>query len=249
MTYGLPESFDIETEIDGRCFDGAYSIVFGDLVVYYNGHTSSARKPQTNTREIAIRMLQELVRVHYVEIDLIPSDLPERIRNAAFEYVNSFDDDEPIRKLIQAFGESTVGSEVHTQISWLCVNALQPIVPFWKAMCDDDGPERTLADLRLWLKDRSHSVDWESARQPALALCDGIKIEDCDACRAEPIAKAVANCADYLQTADTDAAVKTILHAWGAHAEGCWPQDEERPFERWFVEVALPNALRCRSTN
>ena len=33
--------------------------------------------------------------------------------------------------------------------------------------------------------------------------------------------------------------------AWVAHAEGCWPKQEERSFELWLVQVALPHALRC----
>lgn len=111
-------------------------------------------------------------------------------------------------------------------------------------MCDDDAPEGILAELRQWLDDRSQPVDWDSAEQPLVARCDGVKIVDCVACRVEPIANALAKCAGYLRTANIDSAVRTISDAWGAHAEGCWPEDEERPYEQWFVEVALPRAYQ-----
>ena len=56
MSFGLPETTDIEVEIDARRFQGAYSFMLGDMVVYYNGHTKSVRKPETNVDEIAIDM-------------------------------------------------------------------------------------------------------------------------------------------------------------------------------------------------
>lgn len=246
MPFELPETIDIEQEIDGRRFEGAYSFMLGDMVVYYNGHTKSVRKPDADTQKVALDMLRQLVQENYVGMGSIPRDLPQRMREAALEYVNSFDDEEPIRALVESFGEASVGSHTHTQLSWLCVNAVQPIVPFWKFMCDDDTPERTLDDLAQWLCNRAHSVDWESARQPAVARRDGLKIVDCDACRAEPIAKAVAHCANYLQNGQIESAVETIFEAWGAHSEGCWPEDEQRPYERWLVEFALPNAFQCK---
>ncbi|HEY0076347.1 MAG TPA: hypothetical protein VGB77_19770, partial [Abditibacteriaceae bacterium] len=102
--FSLPEVTDIEIAFDGRKVTGAYSVVLGDLVVYYNGRTLSIRKPETNMHETAIEMLQDLVRQNYIEISRVPGELPEPIRKAAAEYVNSFDDDEPIRELIKAFG-------------------------------------------------------------------------------------------------------------------------------------------------
>ena len=244
--FSLPEVTDIEIAMDGRTVAGAYSVMLGNLVVYYNGRTSSVSKPESNVHETAIQMLQDLVRQNYIEINRVPSELPEPIRQAAAAYVNSFDDDEPIRELLNAFGQSDSGSHVHTQVCWLCINALQPIVPCWKTICDDDAAQQILAELQRWLKDRSYLINWEAARQPLVARRGGIKIEDCDACRVEPIANALAHCADYLQTAHTDSAVKVILEAWGAHAEGCWPADEERPYEQWFIEVALPKAYQCQ---
>jgi len=246
MTFKLPEVTDIEADVDGRRVTGAYSVMLGDLVVYYNGHTSSIRKPTRNMRELAIEMLQELARKNYIGIESVPSELPQHIREAAVKYANCPDDDELIRELIVSFGPSTVGSDVHVQVSWLCVNAVQPIAPFWKAMCDDDTPEQTLLKLRRWMNDRAQPVDWELARRTLVGYRDGRRIEDCDACRVEPIAKALASCADYLHTAHLESAVETILEAWGAYSEGCWPESEERPFERWAVEVAIPNAYHSR---
>src|SRR5687768_9341442 len=119
----LPKVTNIETSVGGRLVAGAYSVMLGDLVVYYNGHTSSVRKPETDVHETAIQMLQHLVRQNYIEISGVPTELPEPIRKAATEYVNSFDDEEPIRELIQAFGQSNLNAHVHTQVSWLCINA------------------------------------------------------------------------------------------------------------------------------
>ncbi len=55
MDFKLPEVTDIETEVDGRAVSGSYSVMLGDLVVYYRGHTSSRRKPAAGIREVAIR--------------------------------------------------------------------------------------------------------------------------------------------------------------------------------------------------
>ncbi|HEY0076867.1 MAG TPA: hypothetical protein VGB77_22475, partial [Abditibacteriaceae bacterium] len=134
-----------------------------------------------------------------------------------------------------------------TQICWLCINALQPIVPCWKAICDDDAAQQMLDELQRWLNDHSSPINWKMARRPLVARRDGIKIVDCDACRVEPIANALAHCADYLRTANPDSAAKVILEVWGAHAEGCWPEDEDRSYEQWFIEVALPNAYQCQT--
>lgn len=106
MGFRLPEGTEIEVEDGGRRFRGDYSVMLGDLIVYYNGHTASVRKPDTDMHDTAIDMLRQLVRENYVEIDSVPSDLPQRIREAAWKYVNSFDDDEPVRNLDQVIWRS-----------------------------------------------------------------------------------------------------------------------------------------------
>lgn len=245
MKFSLPKVVDIQTEMAGRTIKGSFYEVLGDLVVNYNGRTASVKKPKTHLHEVALELFQKLVQEHYVPISAIPGELPEPMREAALEYVNSMDEDESVRALILSFGEFPIGSRVHQQVSWLCVNSLHLIVPFCKWMCGDDGPERILASMIRWLKDPSYPLDWESARRPLEARLGGVKIEDCDACRVEPIAQAVACCADYMQTANIDSAVKTLLSAWGAHAEGAWPPDQDQPFELWLVQIALPHAYRC----
>jgi len=245
MAFELPASTDIEVDIDGRPFRGTYSFMLGDLIVYYNGRAKTVRKSTEHVHEIALDLLRQLVEQYYVEMDSVPEELPQRMREAAHVYANSFGEDEPIRALIETFGEALVGSGVHTQVSWLCVNAIQPIVPFWKMMCDDDAPERTLAELGQWLNDRTHPVDWESARQPAVARCDGLRIVDCDACRVEPIAGAVVCCADYLENGDIDSAVGAIFEAQGAKSEGCWPEYEERLTNGGLSKLRSPTPINA----
>jgi hypothetical protein len=246
MTLEIPDFTDIEVEIDGRQFRGAYSVMLGDLVVYYNGHTSSVRKPTTNLREVAVDLLRELVREHHVDISSLSSELPQAIRDAALAYVNGFDDDTLIRDLIESFGSAPAGSVAHSHVSRLCLEALQPIVPFWKFMCDDEGPVQIVGELNRWITDRSFRIDWESARRPFICYRDGQRVQDCDACRVEPIAQAVAHCADYLQTGNMDSAVATLAQACAAYDEGCSPEGEERSFEQWLVEEVLLKAYRFK---
>lgn len=246
MTLEIPDFTDIEVEIDGRRFRGAYSVMLGDLVVYYNGHTSSVRKPVANLHEVAVDLLRELVRENHVDKSSLPSELPQAIRDAAIAYVNGFDDDTLIRDLIESFGPAPVGSVAHAQVSRLCLDALRPIVPFWKFMCDDFGPERTVWELNQWLRDRSFRIDWELARRPFICYRDGQRVQDCDACRVEPIAQAVTHCADYLQTGKMESAVATLAQACAAYDEGCSPEGEERSFEQWLVEDVLLNAYRFK---
>lgn len=245
MTFTLPEVHEIEVELDGRRFEGAYYVVLGDLIVNYNGRTSSVALPTRNASEIAIDMLRDLVRLHYVDIEAIPSTLPQDIRLAAHAYLNSFDDVQVVQDLVATFGDSTIGSDVHKRLSWLCVNSLGPIVPCWKMMCDGDEPERTLGELRRWLDDPAHVVDWDLACRPSIAIRNGSVVGDCDACRLEPLARAVASTADYLHTANASSAVAAICSAYGAYAEGCHPQDAPDDFEEWVVFSVLSNSYEC----
>lgn len=246
MAFTLPEVHEIEAVIDGRRFEGAYYFVLGDLIVNYNGFTTSVRKPAADVRKVALNMFRDLVREHYVPLDAIPTELPQPIREAAHAFLNSFDDDRPTENLVASFGDSTLGSHVHTQLSWLCINVLEPIVPFWKYMCDDDAPEQKFRELRNWLNDPSCEVDWSSACQPDVALSDGVVVADCDACRLKPIARAVAKTAEYLRTADSWAAAKAILSACSAYDEGCQPSDAPG-FEQWVVFDVLPASFRCEA--
>jgi hypothetical protein len=243
VSFQLPDVHDIAIDVVGRTFDGSWSIVLGEMVVYYNGHTSGVENPEENHDEIARGLLRELVREHYVPLEAIAADLPAAIREAAHLYINNLDDEDSSEILVDAFGDAEPGSAAHRQLSWLCVNALTPIVPFWKLMCDSDGPEQTLAALRRWLDDPATPVDWSAAGRPEVALRDGEVVADCDACRLEPTAAAVAATATYLQSADASLAVAALDDACCAWSEGCHPEEKSQRFETWLVLNVLPKAF------
>jgi hypothetical protein len=241
----LPESFDIEVKVDGNTFQGAYSVILGDLVVYYHGRTLSMRKPEADLQRHGEKMLVRLVQECYVDPEIVPRELPEDVRAAAIEYVNSHDNEDAIYTLVESIGESPTGSENHRRVAFLCLNALQPIAPCWKYLADDNAAERLHSELVAWVQDGSKVVDWEKACTPLVGIRDGDRIQDCDACRIEPIANSLAATANYLQTGSTDSAVEALLDAWGAANEGCWPE-ENGEFEQWLVSVALPRAYLCK---
>jgi hypothetical protein len=248
MSFRLPDVHDIAVVVDGRTFEGSWSIVLGQLVVYYNGHASGVENPHEAHDEVAREVLRELVREHYVPLEAIAADLPAVIREAAYVYVNNLDEEDSAAGLVAAFGDTEPGSTTHRQLSRLCVNALTPIVPFWKLMCDTNGPEQTLDNLRSWLEDPAMPVDWEAACRPEVALRDGEVVGDCDACRLEPIATAVAATAEYLQFADAPAAVAALDHASFAWSEGCHLEENLQRFERWLALDVLPSASVCGSS-
>jgi hypothetical protein len=246
VTFKLPKVTDISVKVNGRRIKGSYSIILGNLVVYYRGRTSSIRKPETDLDAVASQVLEELIRQTRAETEAAPNDLPPHIRAAAAKCVEDFEEDRRIRRLIDSFGPSIVGSDAHMQVSWLCLNVLTPVVPAWKSVCDDDAPEQILAELRGGMSDPSRAVGWERAERPLVGRRNGIPIGDCNACWIEPIARGVAGCANYLRTANVASAVTAIQEAWTAYNEGCWPQSEQRTFEKWFVDVALVYACRAR---
>jgi len=245
MTFKLPEVFDIYTKVDGRRVKGSYAFVLG-LTVYYKGDAETVPKPEReeDVPVVAKQVLQQLVKKRNAEFGCVPEDLPAAIRQAATGYLDSFDDEDQIRALVSSFGVIEVGSDAHQQVSCLVLNALIPIVPCWEELCDDNAPVETHNKLMAWISDRLESIDWETAEQVVVAKRNGERIGDCDACRVEPIARAVAACAKFIRGADISDAVDAISNADYAHSEGCWPNQEKRSFQRWLVENALPKAYR-----
>lgn len=219
--------------------------MLGNLVVYFRGRTSSIRKLTEDVNRVALQLLTELIHRTLAETKAAANDLPSQIQSAALECVEDFEDRGRIHTLIEAFGAQEVGSHAHRQVSWLCLNVLDPVVPAWKTICDDDAPEQILAELRAWMVDSTRAVDWNRARRQLVGTQGGVRIQDCNACWIEPIARGVAGCANYLHTANIDSAVTTVEDSWAASTEGCWPQSEERTFEKWFVDVAVVNAYHC----
>lgn len=246
MTFMLPEVHDIRVEFDGQCFDGSWYIILGDMIVNYNGYTASTRERKADANEVAVEMLGKLVETHYKRLESIPANIPQPIRLAAHHYVNASDDESAAQDLVASFGESIVGSIVHKQLSWLCINCISTIVPVWKFMCDGNAVEETFNDLRRWLRDPMHPVDWKTAVKPAVGRRDGVQVGDCDACRLEPTADAVASTARYLQSAAQADATAALLSASYAYDEGCHAEDAPDDFKNWLVFDVLPAAFDCK---
>jgi len=246
MEFSLPEIHEISVDVDGRRFDGSWYVVLQNMIVNYNGFTASATGCPANADEVAKGMLRELVAAHYVRPESIPAELPQSVREAAHRYVNASLEESPVASLVESFGDAEPGSHLHRQLSWMCVNALAMIVPAWKYMCDGNAAEETYLDLRQWLEDPSRPVDWTAARTPAVATRSGMRVGDCDACRLEPIATAVAHTASYLQSADPADATESLESADEAYDEGCHSRDAPDRFGKWLVFEVLPNALACR---
>ncbi|MGV3484772.1 MAG: hypothetical protein ACO1RT_10170 [Planctomycetaceae bacterium] len=245
MAFKLPEVFDVYTKVDGRRVKGSYAFVLG-LTVYYKGDAENVRRPEReeDVPVVARQVLEGLVRKRKAQTGAAPDNLPAPVRRAATAYLDSFDDDMAVRRLVSSFGDFQTNPESHDQVSCLLLNALVPIVPCWADLCDDRAPVETHRRLKEWYIDRARPVDWEDAEKIAVGRRNGEVISDCDACRVEPVARAVAACAKFIHKADVSNAVDAICNADYAHAEGCWPRQEERSFQRWLVEEAVPKACR-----
>lgn len=246
MKFKLPETHNISVEIEGQRFDGCWYDLRGEVNVIYNGYGASTYDRETNANDVALAMLCTLVQKHYIKLESIPARLPQRIRLAAHDYVNASDEESAAQALVASFGDSIAGALVHKQLSWLCVNGTSMVVPAWKYMCDGNAAEETLNDLRTWLQDPAHSVDWASAVTPAVGRRGGVPVGDCDACRLEPIADAVASTARYLRSADPVDATAGLLSARYAYDEGCHSDEAPDRFEKWLVFEVLEAALDCR---
>lgn len=247
MKFKLPEIHEITVEVDGERFEGSWYIILGDLVINYNGHTASTHQRKTNADAVAKKMLGDLVEKHYVRLETIPAGIPQTIRQAAHHYANGSLEESAAAELVASFGRSIVGSLTHRQLSWLCINGISMIVPAWKHMCDGNAAEEVFADLRQWLQDPLYAVDWATATTPAIALRDGIRVGDCDACRLEPTAEAVAHTARYLLSANAADATAALLSASDAFDEGCHTPDAPDRFEKWLVLNVLKSALDCQA--
>jgi len=249
MKFRLPEIHQIGLDVDGERFDGSWYVVLDQMVVNYNGHTASTGQQERNADQVATRMLADLVRTHYVRLDSVPAGIPESIRLAAQRYANESLEESATANLVASFGRSSIGSHTHQQVSWLCVNGISMIVPAWKQMCDGNAAEETFTNLRQWLLDPRHAVDWETVTTPAIALRDGVPIGDCDACRLEPTAEAVAHTARYLKVADAADATAALLSASYAYNEGCHAPDAPDRFGKWLVWNVLESAVECKPLN
>ncbi len=246
MEFKLPDIHEICVDVNGEHFDGSWYIILYDMVVNYNGYTSSTPERATDANEVAVKMLRDLVVNHYVQLEDIPASIPHDIRLAAHRYTNSNEEETSTAEFVASFGESVSDSTLHKQLSWLCVNALSMIVTSWKHMCEGNEAEDTSNNLRRWLQDSTHPVDWPVATTPAIARRNGVPVGDCDACRLNPTANAVASAAKYLQSAHPDDATASLLSASYAYDEGCHSADAPDRFEKWLVFDVLQTSLECK---
>jgi hypothetical protein len=245
MKFELPEIHKISVDFDGERFEGAWWVIGGGLIVGYIGYTDSTFEWGADANKIATTMLRKLVRKHYVKLEQIPMTIPEPIRLAAYRYVNASLEESVTEEFVASFGDSVPGSLVHERLSWLCVNAISMIVPAWKHLCDDNIAEQLYDDLRRWLADPTRAVDWPTATTPAVGRRNGVQVEDCDACRLEPTADAVASTARYLQIADAADAIAVLSSAGHAYNEGCHSRGAPDRFQKWIVFEVLESAVKC----
>ena len=242
--FDFPQPHNITIDVDGERHSGDWCIMLNDLVVYFQGFALSCPVPTTDRESVAKEMLKTLVLEHYVPRELLATVVPQHLLDPAHKYLNTFDDDEPLKELIAAMGPFTVGSTGYLQVARMAVDATGLVVPYWKMLCDDDAPAQIYARLRSWLQDSSISIDWQASRQPCVARSDGHIIEDTDSCRLEPIATAVASLASYLQSANPRDAVRCLQSVSEAYSEGCHSAGAPDSFEKWLVIAALPRALQ-----
>ena len=164
--------------------------------------------------------------------------------------------DDPAR-LLDALPPFDPGGDDHRRAAWLCVNAVRTVRHCWDLTCENPGARAALAAVAGFLRGENPSPDWPALTAPAVALRDGERVSDCDACAVEPIADAAASAAAFARDgrrADGAACLRSVAVAAD---EGCWPHGvagfsvggrygtPDAPFGAWLVRHALPAAWRC----
>ncbi|MFH5803235.1 hypothetical protein [Alienimonas sp. DA493] len=160
-------------------------------------------------------------------------------------------------RLLPAFGPFAPGDETHARLCWLCVNAVRMVRHCWDEIAENpDARDRlfALADVLRgdWFrKGEGAEPEWAPLTEAAVALRDGTKVSDCDSCRVEPVAAAVAHAARFARDGDRSDAAACLRNVQWAADEGCWWHDPAEPASApaewavWFVLHALPAAWRC----
>ncbi|QDT14926.1 hypothetical protein [Alienimonas californiensis] len=161
-------------------------------------------------------------------------------------------------RLLPACGPFEPGDETHRRLCWLCVNAARMVRHCWDEIAENPDARDRLAALAdvlrgdWFLKGEGPEPDWAPLTEAAVALRDGQKVFDCDSCRVEPVAAAVAHAARFARDGRLADAADSLRHVRWAADEGCWWHDPEEPqaadaaFAEWFVRYALPAAWRCQ---
>ena len=160
-------------------------------------------------------------------------------------------------RLVGAFARFESGGETHRRLCWLCVNAVRMVRHCWDGIAENPDARDRLKELAdalrggWFLRGEGDEPDWPVLTDSAVAVRDGEKVADCDACRVEPVAAAVAFAARFAANGHRRDAAECLQCVQSAAEEGCWwsepdePDAAAQPFAAWFVTHALPTAWRC----
>jgi len=160
-------------------------------------------------------------------------------------------------RLLPAFGLFVPGDETHRRLCWLCVNATRMVLHCWDGIAENPDARDRLSTLAGVLRGDwfqkwdGPEPDWVPLTNAAVAVRDGRTIGDCDACRVEPIATAVAHAARFARDGDLNDAAICLQHVQVAESEGCWwcdpaiPDAANAEFATWFALHTLPASWRC----
>lgn len=171
-------------------------------------------------------------------------DFPEALQAAARALLAYSAGEDSYRELISGFGELRPGTESHEKAVLFCCHAVRRVIYGWEALgCDGTLPEQGLTAVEQWVFTGAPVADNWTVDAPALRK--GRRIVDCDACRAEPIASAVAELASFAQTADKEKGRSVLSDVAMAISEGIESPDSLE-FGNWLVQVALPAAWELR---
>jgi hypothetical protein len=226
-----------------------------ELRVYYYGRRGSKFikvDRETNIDLIARQIFRQLIDKHYTPIERIDPNLPLCIRQAAFNYANSFEDEELdsdygiTNFFVESFGSQSVGSVSHNQVSWLCLNALKCVIPAWTTSCNLPTARNTLNQLLEYMRQGGSISNWEDLCEPPIPTHNGQRINDCEAGMLNSIAEGVAFAARYIRYGNPDDAAEVLCNAYGAADEGAWRSKTGISFNQWVVFVALPTSFDCR---
>ncbi|NNJ27009.1 hypothetical protein [Alienimonas chondri] len=167
-----------------------------------------------------------------------------------------------IVRLLPAFGsfdsgDPHPGGRGHARLCWLCVNAIRTVLHCWDGIAENPEARDHLSALAdvlrgdWFLNGEGDEPDWAPLTEAAVAIRDGVKVNDCDACRVEPVASAVAHAARFARDGDSTDAAACLADVGVSADEGCWWHDPANPesapeaFAPWFARHVLPAAWRC----
>jgi hypothetical protein len=149
--------------------------------------------------------------------------------------------------LIEAFGITGLGDMGHRRAAWLCVLAVRKVLYGWAELgCEGDAPAQAVEAVADWVQTGEVPPDLEPLCVPAPAIRNGQVIDDCDACRARPIAAAAARLASFARSGDPADAVDVLFLVWCTIDEGIH-RPNDMPFGEWIATVALPAAYDLRA--